>query len=53
HTVTIDGKEIAYTATAGTLFLKDEEGKPKAALFYVAYTRDGVEELVESGATRV
>lgn len=45
HTVVIDGEEIAYTATAGTLFLKDEDDKPKASLFYVAYTRDGVEDV--------
>ncbi|MEJ5309994.1 MAG: peptidase S10 [Anaerolineae bacterium] len=45
HTVIIDGQEIAYTATAGTLILKDEADKPKASLFYVAYTRDGVEDV--------
>lgn len=51
HTVVIDGQEIAYTATAGTLFLKDEEGKPKASLFYAAYTRDGVENVAERPIT--
>ncbi len=45
HTVVIDGQEIAYTAVAGTLILKDEEDKPKASLFYVAYTRDDVEDV--------
>lgn len=48
HTVTIGGEEVAYTATAGTLILReedDEEGKeaaPKAEIFFVAYTRDDV-----------
>ena len=42
HTVTIDGQEIAYTATAGTLVLKEERGEPKATIFFVAYTRDDV-----------
>jgi len=51
HTVVIDGQEIAYTATAGTLILKDEEDKPKASLFYVAYTRDGVEDVTKRPLT--
>ncbi len=41
HAVTIDGKSIAYTATAGTLTLRDDEGKAIASMFYVAYTADG------------
>src|SRR5512142_2176243 len=40
HTVTINGKTIAYTATAGTMVIRDDDGKPKATVFYVAYTRD-------------
>jgi len=51
HTVVIDGQEIAYTATAGTLVLKDEEDKPKASLFYVAYTRDGVDDVAQRPIT--
>ena len=51
HTVVIDGQEIAYTATAGTLILKDEEDKPKASLFYVAYTRDGVDDVSQRPIT--
>ncbi len=38
HTATIGGKAIAYTATAGTLTIRDDEGKPIASMFYVAYT---------------
>lgn len=45
HTVTIGGSEIRYTATAGTLVLRDDEDKPKASIFYVAYTKDGVDDL--------
>jgi carboxypeptidase C (cathepsin A) len=44
HTITLDGQKIAYTATAGTLVLKDEDGTAKASVFYVAYTRDGVKD---------
>jgi carboxypeptidase C (cathepsin A) len=37
HQATIGGKPVAYTATAGTLTLRDDEGKPIASMFYVAY----------------
>jgi carboxypeptidase C (cathepsin A) len=40
HEMTINGAKIPYTATAGTLILKKEDGKPWASMFYVAYTRD-------------
>ena len=38
HQATIGGRPLAYTATAGTLTLRDNEGKPTASMFYVAYT---------------
>jgi carboxypeptidase C (cathepsin A) len=38
HTATVGGRPIAYTATAGTLTLRDDDGKPTASMFYVAYT---------------
>ncbi len=41
HTVTIDGKPIAYTANTGTMVLRDENGKPNATVFYISYTKDG------------
>jgi len=44
HATRIGGLEVKYTATAGTLLLKDEAGKPKAHAFFVAYTRDGMGE---------
>jgi carboxypeptidase C (cathepsin A) len=49
HSLVIDGKEIIYTVTAGTMVMKEEtsdrekesEGeKPKAVFFFVAYTKD-------------
>lgn len=40
HSIQINGKTIAYTANAGTLVLKKEDGKPLASMFFVAYTRD-------------
>ena len=56
HSLTIDGQEVRYTVTCGTMVLKEEaekkgekegesEGeKPRASIFFVAYTRDGVED---------
>ncbi|MBT2246145.1 hypothetical protein JQK15_21815 [Sphingobium sp. BHU LFT2] len=35
---TTKGVKLPYAATAGTLLLKDKQGKPGASLFYVAYT---------------
>ncbi len=40
HSITIDGKAIAYDATAGTLTFRDEQGKPIGSMFYVAYVVD-------------
>ncbi len=39
NSVTINGVEVNYKATAGTLVMKDEEGKPHATVFFIAYTR--------------
>ncbi|EMI43620.1 serine carboxypeptidase family protein [Rhodopirellula sp. SWK7] len=39
-TVTIDGKDVAYTATAGKMVMKDDGGEEKAHVFYVAYSID-------------
>lgn len=44
HSITINGKEVHYTVTAGTYILNEEheeEGmKAKASIFYIAYTLD-------------
>jgi len=54
HSLVMDGQEIRYTVTCGTMVLKEEaekkgekegesEGeKPRASIFFVAYTRDDV-----------
>ncbi|MFZ1395674.1 MAG: hypothetical protein WAS33_02195 [Candidatus Promineifilaceae bacterium] len=52
HVFFINGRKINYTVTTGTIVLKEEtekEGKaeghkPKAEIFFVAYTRDGIKE---------
>ena len=38
HSATIGGRQVAYTATAGTVTVRDDDGKPTASMFYVAYT---------------
>ncbi len=43
HSVTINGETIHYTATTGTLVLRDfstSEAQSKASIFYVAYIKD-------------
>jgi carboxypeptidase C (cathepsin A) len=41
HQITVDGKLLRYTATAGRLPIKRDDGKIEAQMFYVAYTLDG------------
>ncbi|MGA9852439.1 MAG: peptidase S10 [Gammaproteobacteria bacterium] len=43
HSLTIDGETLKYTATAGTLLLKNDKGETTASVFYIAYTRDGAD----------
>jgi carboxypeptidase C (cathepsin A) len=43
HTARIGGQTINYTATAATYVIKADDGTPKAVMFYVAYTKDGVD----------
>jgi carboxypeptidase C (cathepsin A) len=41
HTVNVGGRTLKYTSTAGTLTIRDAEGKPTASIFYTADTLDG------------
>jgi carboxypeptidase C (cathepsin A) len=41
HQITVEGKLLKYTATAGRLPIKRGDGKIEAEMFYVAYTLDG------------
>ena len=36
HTITVAGKPLTYTATAGTLVLRNDAGNPTASMFFVA-----------------
>jgi carboxypeptidase C (cathepsin A) len=42
HSVTIKGQVVPYTATAGSIPVWDEEGRPIAGVFYTYYERDDV-----------
>jgi carboxypeptidase C (cathepsin A) len=41
HTLTVGGQTIAYTARAGTMVMKNEDGTPIANIFFTSYTKDG------------
>ncbi len=41
HEFSGGGVRIAYTATAGTLLLRDDAGAPSAKVFFVSYVADG------------
>ena len=63
HTVTIQGTRIDYTATAGTFVLNEERfgegdkkdvyegGKARVEIFYVAYTKNGVDDVTQRPIT--
>jgi carboxypeptidase C (cathepsin A) len=42
HSIDVGGQPLRYTATAGTIVLKDDKDKAQASMFYVAYIRDDV-----------
>ncbi len=44
HSVTVDGKTINYTATAGYLPVKNSKKDVIAHIFYIAYTKDNVKD---------
>jgi carboxypeptidase C (cathepsin A) len=43
HEIIIQGQPLHYTATTGIMVMKDEEGKAKAKIFFIAYTKEGAE----------
>jgi carboxypeptidase C (cathepsin A) len=51
HKIRLDGQDIAYTAIAGTLPLRDEKGEKQADVFYVAFLRDGVADAAQRPIT--
>jgi carboxypeptidase C (cathepsin A) len=51
HTITVDGAKLEYMATAGTLPLKEDDGKVTANVFFVAYTKTRVKDLARRPIT--
>lgn len=51
HTIRIGGKDLNYTATAGTMLLKKEDGTPTASIFYIAYIKDDVPDATKRPLT--
>jgi carboxypeptidase C (cathepsin A) len=51
HSILLNGQKLEYTAIAGSLPLKDKEGKTTAQVFYIAYTKDGVTDLAKRPVT--
>ncbi len=45
HEVVIHGETLQYTATTGLMVMKDEEGKAKAKIFFIAYTKKNVSDV--------
>ena len=41
QSITLDGKKLNYTATVGTLTVRDSEGKAAGEVVYTAYTVEG------------
>ena len=51
HTLQLPSGPLAYTVRAGRMTLETEAGKAKAELFFVAYTKDGVEDVSKRPVT--
>jgi len=45
HSIKIDGQVLKYKATTGYMLMKTENGKGKAKIFFIAYTRDEERDL--------
>lgn len=51
HTGRFGVETVAYTATAGETFLRDDKGEPKAAIFSFAYVKDAVRDAATRPVT--
>jgi carboxypeptidase C (cathepsin A) len=45
HSIRIGDEDVCYTATPGQIVLRHADGKPRANVFFVAYTRDGITDM--------
>nr|WKN35088.1 peptidase S10 [Tunicatimonas sp. TK19036] len=51
HSVRVNGETINYSATIGYLVLREENGTPRAKMFFVAYTKNDVSDPSERPIT--
>src|SRR5262245_29750458 len=51
HVGTFNGVQVAYTATVSETILENDKHEPEAALFSIAYVKDGVEDPAERPVT--
>ncbi len=42
HELSVSGRSLRYTSTAGLMPIRDAKGETEAHIFYIAYTLDGV-----------
>lgn len=43
HTLKVGSETINYTAKAGTIVLRADDGEPRASFFVISYTKDGAD----------
>ncbi|MCO5225014.1 MAG: hypothetical protein M9953_06730 [Thermomicrobiales bacterium] len=53
HSITANGEKLDYTSTTGLMPIFNDKGELRAKLFYVAYTKDGVEDSTKRPLTIV
>jgi carboxypeptidase C (cathepsin A) len=51
HTIAIGGKSLSYTATVGEMIVNKPDEKPGASMFYIAYTRNDVQDTARRPIT--
>lgn len=51
HEIIINGQPLHYTSTTGTIVIKDEAGKAKSTIFFIAYTKRDVEDAASRPLT--
>ena len=52
HQISVNGRSLRYTATAGRMPVMNGEGVTEALMFYVAYTLDGVDSMTFNNYVR-
>jgi len=51
HEINVNGQALRYAATTGTLVMKDDEGKAKASIFFIAYTKNDLDDVSRRSLT--